>query len=133
MTSFLITKTREVPDAVICWEDYADSCLGQTRRTLGALHASGEHHHTCLTFRSLEELSSTCIQMKATWNLASVLLQHDNTWPQARAAVTAIQDLHFECLPHPPYSPDVAPSDYHMFGPLKVAMGGKKLHSDEEV
>jgi predicted amidophosphoribosyltransferase len=41
--------------------------------------------------------------------------------------------LHFECLPHPPYSPDLAPSDYHRFGPLKEAMGGKKFRSDEEV
>ncbi|KDR21341.1 hypothetical protein L798_03974, partial [Zootermopsis nevadensis] len=44
-----------------------------------------------------------------------------------------IQDLHFECLPHPPYSLDLAPSDYHMFGPLKEAMGGKKFRSDEEI
>ena len=47
--------------------------------------------------------------------------------------VATITDLHFECLPHPPYSPDLAPSDLHMFGPLKEAMGGKKFHSDEEV
>jgi hypothetical protein len=27
----------------------------------------------------------------------------------------AIQDLDWEILPHPPYSPDLAPSDYHLF------------------
>jgi hypothetical protein len=35
--------------------------------------------------------------------------------------------------PHPPYSPDLAPSDYHVSGPLKEAMGGKEFRSDEEV
>ncbi|XP_023726045.1 histone-lysine N-methyltransferase SETMAR-like, partial [Cryptotermes secundus] len=61
------------------------------------------------------------------------LLQHDNAQPHTIfATVATIQDLHYKCLPHPPYSADLAPSDYHMFGPLKEVMGGKKFHSDEE-
>ena len=63
-----------------------------------------------------------------------VLLQHDNARSHtARSTVTTIQDLSFECLPHPPYSPDLAPSDFHVFGPLKEAMGGKSFRSVEEV
>ena len=61
-----------------------------------------------------------------------VLLQHDNARPHtARWTVATIQGLSFECLPHPPYSPDLAPSDFHVFGPLKEAMGGKSFRSDE--
>ena len=49
-----------------------------------------------------------------------VLLQHDNARPNtARSTVATIQDLSFECLPHPPYSPDIAPGDLHVFGPIK--------------
>jgi histone-lysine N-methyltransferase SETMAR len=49
-----------------------------------------------------------------------VILQHDNARPHtARATVATITDLHFDTLPHLPYSPDLAPSDYHMFGPPK--------------
>ena len=63
-----------------------------------------------------------------------VLLQHDNARNHtARSTVATIQDLAFECLPHPPYSPDLAPSGFHVFGPLKEAMGGKYFRSDEEV
>jgi len=63
-----------------------------------------------------------------------VLLQHDNDRPHtARSTVATIQDLSFECLPRPPYPPDLAPSDFHVFGPLKLAMGGKSFRSDEEV
>ena len=36
-------------------------------------------------------------------------------------------------LPHPPYSPDLAPSDYHLFGPMKKMLGGQKFASDTEV
>ena len=38
--------------------------------------------------------------------------------------------LRLEVLPHPPYSPDLAPSDYPLFGPM---LGGQKFASDTEV
>ena len=61
-----------------------------------------------------------------------VFLQHDNAWPHtARSTVAPIQDLSFECLSHLPYSPDLAPSDFHVFGPLKEAIGGKSFRSNE--
>ena len=63
-----------------------------------------------------------------------VLLQHDNAQPHtACSTVATIQNLSFECLPHPPYSPALAPSDFHVFGPLKKAMGGKSFRFDKEV
>jgi len=63
-----------------------------------------------------------------------VFLQLDNARPHtARSTVATIQDLSFECLPHPPYSPDFAPGDCHVFGPLKEAMGSKSFRSDDEV
>jgi len=52
-----------------------------------------------------------------------VLLHHDNAHPHTAAAtVETVQQLGFELLQHPPYSPDLAPSNYHIFGPLKEAM-----------
>jgi len=35
--------------------------------------------------------------------------------------------------PHPPYSPDVAPSDYCLFGRMEKILGGHKFTSDTEV
>ena len=65
---------------------------------------------------------------------AGVLMQHDNAWPHTACATAAtMEDMHFQCLPHPPCSPDLAPSDYHIFGPLKEAFGGTTFRSDEQV
>jgi histone-lysine N-methyltransferase SETMAR len=36
-------------------------------------------------------------------------------------------------MPQPPYSPDLAPSDYHLFSSLKDAVCGKKFEDEEEV
>jgi hypothetical protein len=44
-----------------------------------------------------------------------------------------IQKLKWNVQPYHPYSPDLAPSDYHLFSPLKEHLGGKRLHSNEEV
>jgi hypothetical protein len=40
---------------------------------------------------------------------------------------------HWEVLDHPPYSPDLAPSDFHLFGPLKDHLGGRRFTTDGEV
>jgi histone-lysine N-methyltransferase SETMAR len=34
---------------------------------------------------------------------------------------------------HPPYSPDIAPSDYHLFRSLKNFLRGKRFTEDAEV
>ncbi|XP_023721222.1 histone-lysine N-methyltransferase SETMAR-like [Cryptotermes secundus] len=44
-----------------------------------------------------------------------------------------IQELQWELLEHPPYSPDLAPSDSHLFGPLKYRLRGKRSSDDEDV
>jgi hypothetical protein len=49
-----------------------------------------------------------------------VLFLHDNA-PAHRAIVTQKKPayLGFQCLDHPPYSPDLTPSDYHLLLGLK--------------
>ncbi len=57
---------------------------------------------------------------------ARPLLQHDNARPHtARLTMDTISELRWELLPHPAYSPDPAPSDFHLFGKLKEPLRGK--------
>ena len=66
--------------------------------------------------------------------ITCVLLQHDNAQPHTACATAAtIEDMHFACLPHPPYSQDLAPSDYHIFWPLKEVLGATTSRPDEEI
>jgi len=41
--------------------------------------------------------------------------------------------LGFQCLDHPPYSPDLALSYYHLFRGLKKNLKGRHFSSDAEV
>jgi len=63
-----------------------------------------------------------------------VLFLHDNA-PAHRALATQkeLAYLGFQCLDHPQYSPDLAPSDYHLFPWLKKQLKGRHFSSDAEV
>jgi len=63
-----------------------------------------------------------------------VLFLHDNALPhRALATQKKLAYLGFQCLDHPPYSPDLAPLDYHLFPALKKQMKGHHLSSNTEV
>ena len=47
--------------------------------------------------------------------------------------IAKLHKLHFELLPHPPCSPDLAPSDYWLFADLKRMIPGKRFGYTEEV
>jgi transposase len=54
-----------------------------------------------------------------------ILLLHDNACPHSANQTTAtLRSLKWEVLQHPPYSPNLAPSDFHLFGPLKQHLSG---------
>lgn len=63
-----------------------------------------------------------------------VLFHHDNAPAHTSAVATAkLVELHYELLPHPPYSPDLAPCDFFLFPNLKKSLAGQKFESNEEV
>jgi histone-lysine N-methyltransferase SETMAR len=43
-----------------------------------------------------------------------------------------LRDLHYELLEHPLCSPDLAPSDFHLFPKLKLFLAGQHLSSNQE-
>jgi histone-lysine N-methyltransferase SETMAR len=44
-----------------------------------------------------------------------------------------LSKLKWEVMEHPAHSPDLAPSDFHLFGPLKEALEGRRFRCDEDV
>ncbi|GFN97783.1 histone-lysine N-methyltransferase SETMAR [Plakobranchus ocellatus] len=44
-----------------------------------------------------------------------------------------LQRYGWEILPHPAHSPDLAPSDFHLFGPLKRHLGGMAFETEDDL
>jgi len=63
-----------------------------------------------------------------------VLFLHDNApahW--ALATQKKLAYVGFQCLDHPPYSPDLVLSDYHLFPGLKKQLKGGHFSSEAEI
>jgi len=43
-----------------------------------------------------------------------------------------IRELHYELLEHPPFSQDLAPSDFCLFPKLKLFLAAQRLSSNQE-
>lgn len=85
----------------------------------------------CETLRKLRR----AIQNKRRGMLTKgVLLLHDNARPHAAVRTqNLIDSFGWDVIDHPPYSPDLAPSDFHLFCHLKKNLGGKHFGNSDEV
>ena len=63
-----------------------------------------------------------------------ILLQQDNARIHTcKIVMDAVERNGYELIPHPAYSPDLAPSDYFLFPNLKKDIRGRHFRSNEEV
>ena len=62
------------------------------------------------------------------------MFHQDNAKPRTSLlARQKLLELGWDILPHPPYSPDLATSDYYLFRSLQNFLDGKTFTSNEEV
>ena len=62
-----------------------------------------------------------------------VIFQHDNARPHvAKVVKETLEALNWDVLPHPPYSPDIAASDYHLFRLMAHGLAEQQFTSYEE-
>jgi hypothetical protein len=61
-------------------------------------------------------------------------LLHENTIPRTAArTLETIRKLKWEVIEHAAHSPDLTPSDFHLFGQLKEALEGRRFRCDKDV
>ena len=61
-------------------------------------------------------------------------LLHDNARPHtAKKTREKLTELNWNVLSHPPYSPDLAPTDFKLFRSMQNSLRGKEFRSVEEV
>jgi hypothetical protein len=85
---------------------------------------------TQLIIRSFKRPNKESLSFKTTRSISQKRLSP----PRQRAfAVTTgtLKEMHWELLPHPACSSDLTPSDFHLFCPLKEALGGKLFRADD--
>ena len=74
------------------------------------------------------------IRLKRPYQQGQTILLHNNTRSHVAQVVnTALQELEWEVLQHPSYSPDLAPMDYYLFHFLSNHMRGVTFNNEEDL
>ena len=113
-------STPKIPSAKIHWKTSRFDFLGSKRHLPVYYLSKGQtinaEYYSYLLVQ-LKDILKEKLREKVT---NGVLFLHDNA-PAHRALASQkkLAYLGFQCLDHPPYSPDLAPSDYHLFPGLK--------------
>lgn len=83
----------------------------------------------------LQKLNSELVKKRPELiNRKGVVFHHDNARPHsAMMTQHKLKELNWDVLKHPPYSPDLAPSDFHLFLSLQNYLNGKKFNTTDEV
>ena len=64
----------------------------------------------------------------------AIILHNDNAWPHVAIPVkNYLENSGWEVLAHPPYSPDLAPSVYHLFRSMQNALTGIRFTSEQGI
>jgi histone-lysine N-methyltransferase SETMAR len=58
-----------------------------------------------------------------------IILLHDKMCPHMADLTMTLATVSSKIMNHPPFSSDLALSDFHLFGPLKAHLGGQKFQS----
>ena len=73
-----------------------------------------------------------CLQL-AVVNRKGLIVLHNDTRPHVtQPMLQKLNELGFEVLPRPPYSPDLLPTDYHFFKHLENFLQGKHFHNQQK-
>ena len=96
----------------------------------------GETVNTARYQQQLISLQRALDEKRPIWRERhnKLILLHDNAPSHTAEAVkNTIEEFQWETLPHPAYSPDLAPSDYHLFSTLENALKQQRFDSFENV
>ena len=81
----------------------------------------------------LDKLNAEFADKRPYLQRKKILFHQDNTTSHTSAvAMTKINELRFDLLDHPPYSPDLVPSDLFLFPHPKIVLGGQRFSPNEE-
>lgn len=82
----------------------------------------------------LDRLDKNIREKRPGLRKKKILFHQDNARVHTSVVTMAkFSELKYDLVEHPPYSPDLAPSDFHLFRNLKQFLRGKRFSSDEEV
>ena len=100
-------------------------------------HSFLQQGETMTAVKYCEELQTMYRKLRekqpALVNRKGPILLHDNARPHvARLTLQTLTSMGIEVLSHPPYSPDLAPTDFHFFKHLDAFLKDKQFETQTD-
>ena len=111
--------------ASVFWDAQGILSIGyfEKRRTINS------EYYIALLVRLKKEIAKKWPQIKKKKGF----FHQDSLYHKSVAVMAKLHELHFELIPHPPNSPDLASRDYWLFADVKRMPQRKRSGSNEEV
>ena len=106
---------------------------------VGLVGARGIIHWEILPRNTIITATVYCEQLdrvaaKLRGKQGRVWYLHDNARPHiARTTNDKFRELGWEVIPHPSYSPELAPTDYHLFLSLTHHLAGRSFETEDDL
>ena len=116
-----VPEAKEVQDKTICWRGDGHNILGRKRCNYVGQFTQEKYNNWSGLCKLARPAENRVIHEKRRGKLSKgVLLQQDNaSIHTCKVAMDAVERNGNELIPHPAYSPNLAPSDFFLFPNLK--------------
>jgi transposase len=115
-----------------CQKAEGNCFLGQERSADGGVHARGTTLTSEVYCKTLKKLCRAIQKKRCGMLTYGVIHLCDNVHLYTAARTRALlEHFNWELFEHPPYSPDLDPSDYNLFTYLKNWIGSQHFNNNE--
>jgi hypothetical protein len=127
-------KPKKFTQTVSACQKADGNCfLGQERSADGGIHATRDHNVRSV-LRNAKKLHRAIQKKRCGMMTSGVVFLHDSAHPHTAGHSRMLQEhFNWELFDHPPYSPDLALSDYHLFTYLKNCLRSQHFSNNEEL
>jgi len=133
METSRVPHHQNIQDINQLWETDGDCVLGHAFCASVALSPSNETVNSAAYQITLKKLKRAVQRKRPQMSHKRVLLLHDNARPHTdHATASLLERWGREILEHPPYSPDLAPSGFHLFPNMKKHLRAKRFKSHDD-
>ncbi len=121
-----VSSRRQIQENTHCWEGYGISLLGSKMCFVAEFLEYGNTVNAELYCSYLLKLRRVIQNWQRGLLTHGVLFLQDNATPHTtKVTKKLLEQFRWEVLSHPPHSPDLTQSDFHLFLHLKNHLAGK--------
>jgi hypothetical protein len=118
----------------VCWKADGNCFLGRERSSDGGIIVTRDHNDVTSVLQNTKKLHRAIQNKRLGMLISGVVLLLGNAHPHTAARTQALlQHFNWELFDHPPYSPGLTLSDYHLFTYLKNWLRSQWFYSNEEL